>query len=77
MLWKILIPIVASALIAWGAWATIGVTSSTPRAVHDKHVDDFNAHKEKASEKFEKVLEIIREQSERIEDKLDDIQEKL
>lgn len=63
MIWKIMIPVVASALIAWGAWATVQVTGGTPRTVFDKHV-------EKAEEKFDTMQM-------RIEDKLDKIQEHL
>ena len=70
MLWKILVPIIASALIGWGAWATVQVTSQTPREVFDKHVGD-------ADDKFWEIQKSIQERSDRIEDKLDKIQEKL
>jgi hypothetical protein len=63
MIWKIMIPVITSALIGWGAWATVQVTNGTPRAVFDKHV-------EKAEEKFDTIQM-------RIEDKLDKIQEHL
>jgi hypothetical protein len=61
MLWKVLIPIIASGLIGWGAWATVSTTSATPRDTFDKHV-------EKAEEKFDAMQN-------RIEDKLDKIQD--
>jgi hypothetical protein len=60
---KYLIPVLSAALIAWGAWTTVEVTTATPRAVFDKHVDDEN-----------KRIERIQN---RIEDKLDKIQEHL
>jgi hypothetical protein len=63
MIWKIMIPVLVSALIGWGAWATVQVTSSTPRVVFDKHV-------EKAEDRFNTMQN-------RIEDKLDKIQEHL
>lgn len=58
---KILIPVLASALIGWGAWATVKTTSATPRAV-------FDAHVEKARDKYDAAQQ-------RVEDKLDKIQE--
>jgi len=70
MLWKVLIPIIVTSLIGWGAWATITVTSSTPRKVHDAHTKDFEAHKEKDAEQFNRIQQ-------RVEDKLDRIQELL
>ncbi len=63
MMWKILIPIIVTALLGWGAWATVQVTNATPRPVFDRHV-------EKAEEKFDTMQM-------RIEDKLDKIQEHL
>lgn len=68
MLWKILIPIIASGMIGWGAWATIATTSATPRKVHDEHVKEFSAHKEKDADQFGKIQQ-------RIEDKLDKLQQ--
>lgn len=62
--------VVLGGLLSWGAWATISVTGKVPR-------DEWNERKQAVDEKFEKVLDIVREQGQRIEDKLDDIQEQL
>lgn len=61
MMWKWLIPVLATAVLGWGAWATVEVTGATPREVFDRHV--------------ERTQETMKEQQQRIEDKLDKIQE--
>jgi hypothetical protein len=62
-MWKILLPVIAASLIGWGAWNTLATTNATPREV-------FDAHCKEANQKFERMQN-------RIEDKLDKIQEKL
>ncbi|MFQ5769186.1 MAG: hypothetical protein ACE5HX_01520 [bacterium] len=69
-IWKALVITLISALLGWGAWATMTVSKATPRIVHDKHVNDFNENKRYTNEKFERMQM-------RIEDKLDNIQEHL
>ena len=68
MLWKILIPILVTSLIGWGAWTTVTATSATPRKVHDEHVKEFNQEKDRTQDRFDQVQQ-------RIEDKLDQIQQ--
>jgi hypothetical protein len=60
-MYKYLIPVIATALLAWGAWATVGVTGATPREVFDRHVEDANKKYDEAQR--------------RVEDKIDKIQE--
>jgi tryptophanyl-tRNA synthetase len=77
MFLKVLIPVVSAALIAWGAWATIGVTSALPEEKFETHEAEFSEHKEKDNDKFTEVLKEIQRQRENIEEKLDEIQKSL
>jgi hypothetical protein len=70
MLWKVLIPIVVSALLGWGAWNTLATTSALPETKFEIHEKDNN-------DKFLEVLKEIQKQRDKIEEKLDAIQEKL
>ena len=67
MFLKVLIPVVSAALLAWGAWATIGVTSALPEEKFEAHEAEFDEHKEKQNDKFDRVQR-------QLVDKLDDIQ---
>lgn len=67
MVLKILLPVVAMALIGWGAWATVSVTDALPEEKFEAHEKMFNEHKEKVNDKFDSVQR-------QVVDKLDDIQ---
>lgn len=69
-IWKILLPSLIVALLAWGAWDTLTTANAVPR-------QEFEQHKDKNSDQFMKMLNEIKEQREKIEEKLDKIQEKL
>jgi hypothetical protein len=62
-MWKILIPVIVASLLGWGAWATVGVTSSTPRKVFDEHVtraqDKYDAAQQRVEDKLDKIQETI------------------
>ena len=62
-LWPVIVGVVLSGVVGWGAWATVNITNKTPRPVFDKHCTD-------AEQRFERMQN-------RIEDKLDKIQEQL
>lgn len=62
-MWKVLIPIITSALLAWGAWSTTAITSSTPREAFDRHVSDDN-------ERFERMQESIDNKMQKLIDHL-------
>jgi hypothetical protein len=70
MIWKILLPVLVASMLGWGAWTTVATTSATPRSEFEKHEQDNR-------DKFWEVQQIIQDRSDRIEDKLDKIQEKL
>jgi len=62
-IWPVIVGVVLSGMIGWGAWATVSITTKTPRPVFDEHC--------KASDqRFERMQN-------RIEDKLDKIQDRL
>jgi hypothetical protein len=67
MIWKILLPVVAAAMLGWGAWATVEVTDALPEEKFEAHEKDFDAHKEKNNDKFDTVQR-------QLVDKLDEIQ---
>lgn len=62
-MWKYIVPVIATGLLAWGAWATVGVTSATPREVFDRHV-------ERSDEKFERVQKTLDDKIQKIYDHL-------
>jgi prefoldin subunit 5 len=70
MLWKILTPIVSTALLGWGAWATVQVTDSTARETFDRHVEEAQKARDKINDRIDR-------NQQRIVDKLDKIQEYL
>lgn len=62
-MWKVLIPVIASALLTWGAWNTMATMSMTPREAFDRHVSDDN-------ERFERMQESIDNKMQKLIDHL-------
>lgn len=58
---KFLIPVLATALLAWGAWATVSVTSMTPREIFDKHCEEANKKIEKNQQRLEDKIDRLQE----------------
>ena len=61
--WWLLIPVLATAILGWGAWATVMATDATPRLIHDKDIKE--------------IQEIIREQQTETIDRLEKIWERI
>lgn len=74
---KIVGSIVAIVVAGWLGWISLTAMGATPRSVHDMHVEKFDEHKQDDNNRFMEVLKEIQLQREKIEEKLDDIQEKL
>jgi len=61
-LWWVIVPVIASGLIAWGAWATVGVTGGTPREIFDEHVQHAQERIEDKLDDIQKtILELHKE----------------
>ncbi len=72
--WRIVVGAILVALLAVGGWGMVRV-ADMPKTY--TITDDFKKHVDKADTKFEAVQRTIIEQGQRMEDKLDDIQEYL
>lgn len=62
--------VILAGIFGWAAWNTLATAAALPETEFEEHEKDNN-------EKFFDLLEEIRKQREAIEDKLDEIQEKL
>lgn len=69
-LWYILVPVVAAGLLSWGAYVNITVEAALPE-------EKFEEHEKENNSQFTDLLKEIQRQRESIEEKLDEIQEKL
>jgi hypothetical protein len=62
-LWISVLCVVLSAVIGWGAWATISTTGATPRVIFDQHVketeDKFDAVQQRIEDKLDKIQDTI------------------
>lgn len=62
--------VVLAGLLGWGAWNTLATANAVPRPEYVEHKNDNE-------DKFMEILKEIQQQRTQIEDKLDEIQEKL
>jgi hypothetical protein len=67
MLWKVLIPVIATGILGWGAWATVSMTSALPESKFEVHEKELANHKERNEDQFDAVQR-------QLVDKLDEIQ---
>jgi len=70
MWWKILAPVFLASLLSWCTWASLGITDSVEKKTFRQHIEDNH-------QQFIEIIREIQRQRESIEDKLDEIQEKL
>ena len=52
IVWVPVLVVILTAIIGWGAWATVTATGATPREVFDEHVN-------KVDEKFDRMQQSI------------------
>ena len=74
---NVLVPIACiliSAALAWGAWNTKVTFNAVSRVTFNTHVQAYAAHIKDNGDQYLRMIEIVKAQGERIEDKLDVIQ---
>lgn len=68
--WVPVVCVLLTATLAWGAWNTMATTAALPEV-------EFEEHEKENNIQFNELLKEIQRQRIAIEEKLDDIQEKL
>ena len=77
VIWVPIVCVLLGSCLAWAGWNTNSTINSVKTETFEEHKSEYREHLKDASKQYLEIVRIIREQGERIEDKLDIIDQRM